>query len=110
MKRTSQAGFTAYCELAPGETFRINAKQVSGNAKLTYISSDASVAKVSGKGIVRKQIAKENSAKDAMTTVKESHLREDYRLAKKKVEKLDIGALRTNYLKQLKELKEKLKS
>lgn len=56
------------------------------------------------------QIAKEISAKDAMTTVKESHLREDYRLAKKKVEKLDTGALRTNYLKQLKGLKEKLKS
>lgn len=56
------------------------------------------------------QIKKEIKAGDAVATVKESHLEQDYRIAKKEVEKLELGALRTSYLKQLKKLKGKLKT
>lgn len=48
------------------------------------------------------QIAKEVRAKDALATAKESHLKQDCQIAKKIVKKLDLGALRTEYLSELK--------
>lgn len=41
-------------------------------------------------------------------TVKESRLKQDYQAAKKAVEKLDLGELRTKYLGELKRVKGKL--
>lgn len=57
-----------------------------------------------------RQIAKEIRAGDALATVKESHLKQDYQTAKKAVEKLDLGALRTKYLGELKKVKGRLVS
>ena len=54
------------------------------------------------------QIAKEVQAEDALMTVKESRLKQDYQAAKKAVEKLDLGELRTKYLGELKRVKGKL--
>lgn len=54
------------------------------------------------------QIAKEVQASDALMTVKESRLKQDYQAAKKTVEKLDLGELRTKYLGELKKVKGKL--
>lgn len=52
VKRASQAGLTAYRELAPWTTFRLDAGADSSGTKFTYTSTDVSVAKVDGKGIV----------------------------------------------------------
>lgn len=56
------------------------------------------------------QIAKEIQAKDALATVTESHLKQDYQTAKKTVKKLELGELRTKYLRELKKVKGKLSS
>ncbi len=54
------------------------------------------------------QTAKEIRARDALATVKESRLKQDYQTAKKIVKKLDYGKLRTKYLRELKKVKGKL--
>ncbi len=54
------------------------------------------------------QIMKEIRAKDALETVKESCLRQDYKTAKRKVKKLDLGKLRTKYMRELETVKRKL--
>ena len=51
------------------------------------------------------QIAKEIRAEDALATVKESHLMQDYRTAGKIVKKMHLGGLRTKYLRELKKIK-----
>ena len=54
------------------------------------------------------QIAKEIRAKDALATVKESHLKQDYQVARKIVKKMDFGELRTKYMRELNKVKGKL--
>lgn len=55
-----------------------------------------------------KQIVKEIRAKDALATVKESHLKQDYQTARKMVKKMDFGELRTKYMRELDKVKGKL--
>lgn len=52
IKQNSNTGLVAFRELAPGKTLQLTAWEKSGNAEITYKSSNGSVAKVDGKGKV----------------------------------------------------------
>ncbi len=54
------------------------------------------------------QIVKGVQAQDAVETVKESHLKQDYQAARKIVKKMDFGELRTKYMRELNKIKGKL--